>query len=157
MSNNLAIAQEENDFRRFLSHAKISDNSDCWNYSGHKRPNGYAAIKLKGRITMVLAHRFSFQNFVMDIPENLLVLHKCDNRSCVNPSHLFLGTQKDNMDDMHNKGRFRHWNTRKPVCKNGHQFTIENTRLRCNGQKRTCIECSRAAWRRHDQTRRNRS
>jgi hypothetical protein len=54
-----------------------------------------------------LAHRIAYMVFHGGIPDGMSVLHRCDNPSCVNPEHLFLGTQVDNVSDMHNKGRAR--------------------------------------------------
>lgn len=64
---------------------------------------GYGVIGVGYKL--MLAHRVSYMINVGDIPSDLCVLHKCDNRLCVNPDHLFLGTQKNNLDDMRRKGR----------------------------------------------------
>ena len=84
----------------------IDSDTDCWNWSGNTSGNGYGRIRHKGRY--ICAHRASYIVRIGEIPDGLLVLHKCDNRGCVNPDHLFLGTHKDNMQDMLSKGRGRY-------------------------------------------------
>lgn len=79
---------------------------DCWEWRAYRQPKGYGLIA-HGRGTM-LAHRMSWLLNVGMIPDGLCVLHKCDNASCVNPSHLFLGTRADNNHDMERKGRAVH-------------------------------------------------
>lgn len=76
---------------------------DCWEWLAYKLKAGYGCFNGLG--VKSLAHRLAFQLYKGRIPEGLVVIHACDNPSCVNPSHLSLGTPKDNMDDMWNKGR----------------------------------------------------
>ena len=75
--------------------------NDCWEWKS--KANRYGKLKINGK--QVAAHRFSYLTFKGEIPKGLNVCHKCDNTHCVNPNHLFVGTQKDNHDDMVNKGR----------------------------------------------------
>ena len=82
---------------------KVDKTSGCWNWIASKRPNGYGAFKLKGKV--VSAHRFSYTMTYGAIPEKKLVCHHCDNRLCVNPAHLFLGSHHDNLVDSIQKGR----------------------------------------------------
>ena len=80
--------------------------SACWNWTGSLNEKGYGLFRIGGRKGKAeKAHRVSWEMFNGPIPENLHVLHLCDNRKCVNPEHLFLGTHQDNMKDMMTKGR----------------------------------------------------
>ncbi len=81
---------------------KYRDNG-CWEYHGHFNNKGYGQIHYQGKHQLV--HRISFKLMKGRIPKGKFVLHRCDNTRCYNPDHLFIGTQKDNMDDMRAKGR----------------------------------------------------
>jgi hypothetical protein len=85
-----------------LDNYKVSETG-CWEYEGFCLPNGYSRIKYDGKVR--LGHRASWMEHRGPIQDGLCVLHKCDNRKCVNPDHLFLGTKKDNTSDMIAKGR----------------------------------------------------
>lgn len=75
----------------------------CWIWIKAKNPKGYGKVGVNGKNR--LAHRVSYSQTFGPIPDKMLVLHKCDNPSCVNPDHLFIGNNQDNMTDMSKKGR----------------------------------------------------
>lgn len=84
----------------------------CWLWTGSKARCGYGTIGLGRRGDgTAYAHRVSYELHVGPIPGGMLALHKCDVRTCVNPAHLFLGTKRDNTQDMMRKGRARHAGT----------------------------------------------
>lgn len=78
--------------------------SGCWIWMAGLMPNGYGSACVNGK--SVNAHRAMFSAKNGPIPKGLVVRHTCDVRECVNPDHLILGTQKDNIRDMHDRGRY---------------------------------------------------
>jgi len=88
---------------RFNDKYTPEPNSGCWLWTSVLNQKGYGLLRVEGRFQR--AHRVSYELFKEPIPNEMCVLHKCDTPSCVNPDHLFIGTQKDNMHDMHRKGR----------------------------------------------------
>lgn len=87
----------------FMSRVRPNHLSGCWEWTGAKNGLGYGLFRLNGKAQR--AHRVSILLHKKKDPTNMVVCHACDNPSCVNPDHLWLGTQKDNMRDMRQKGR----------------------------------------------------
>lgn len=82
------------------------NGTECWEWTGYVTQHGYGQITTGGDTgPLILVHRQSWILHFGDIPERMSVLHHCDNRKCVRPDHLFLGTYSDNMRDMIKKGR----------------------------------------------------
>lgn len=95
------------DIGRFFSFFDHSKFTECWNWNGSKcgrKLYGKFHIKEKG----YYSHRISWMIYFGHIDDNKIILHKCDNPSCVNPNHLSMGSQMDNVTDMYKKGRDRH-------------------------------------------------
>lgn len=110
----------------------------CWQWLGARNNEGYGTIQHCRKKAM--AHRVSYELNVGPIPLGLLVCHRCDNRICVRPDHLFVGTIRDNMEDMARKGR-----ARGPIlthCVRGlHELTPDNI---IRGRSRKCRACNNA-------------
>ena len=86
---------------RFWS--KVDISGKCWEWQAGKFSNGYGAFGIEGKL--LRAHRVAYSLVHGPIPDGLWVCHHCDNKGCVKPSHLFLGTNSDNQNDSVAKGR----------------------------------------------------
>ena len=117
--------------------------TECWIYTGYINRLGYGTVGI-GQ-SFILAHRLSYQHYKGDIPDDLCVDHLCRTRSCVNPDHLELVTNVENVM----RGNSQHAiNARKTHCKHGHEFTQENTGID-KRDRRYCKLCARNRRRKH--------
>lgn len=107
------------DIESFMARVEFEPNSGCWLWSGAPGSGGYGVVKYDGRNQK--AHRVSWALHTGAMPpRDRKVCHRCDTPACVNPGHLWLGTQQDNIADMVAKGRHRapsgHFGTRSSVA-----------------------------------------
>lgn len=79
--------------------------SECWKWQGSKHKTGYGQLSHKKQRTVHKAHRLAYVIAKGDIPDGMMICHTCDNPACVNPSHLYAGTAKDNFKDMIERDR----------------------------------------------------
>lgn len=117
----------------------LVDEKGCHVWQGAKCRDGYGIVKHFGR--GIGAHRAVYELKIKQrLPKEIYVCHHCDNPSCINVEHLFIGTQKKNMQDMVLKKRS--FNQKKTHCRRGHEFTEKNTAYERNGMKRVCRKCA---------------
>lgn len=127
-------------------------NSGCWIWM-RGEANGYGVYPWEGRRRQVT--HLALASIGVEIPNGLFACHHCDNSLCVNPDHLFVGTQKANMVDAQVKGRLVGYGKRL-VCKQGHPLSGENLYLDIPRGKRGCRICRREWGRKVDAKRRPR-
>jgi hypothetical protein len=126
---------------RFRAKVSIPEGDGCWEWTGTKTSGGYGQIKANGH--RLYAHRVALIVAGVALSDRDVVCHSCDRPSCVNPAHLFVGTQKDNMGDCSAKGRTGARRGIGRFCRAGHEMTEANTSLVKRGGKygercRTC-------------------
>jgi hypothetical protein len=128
--------------QRFESKVERITESGCWLWTGSTTYFGYGQIRSNNRLSV--AHRVAYELYVGQIPDGLCVLHRCDVPACANPGHLFVGSKKDNTQDMIKKGRdarlLAYANRKKTHCMRGHLFDEENTYW-MKGGHRQCLLC----------------
>lgn len=113
--------------------------SGCWIWVGTVDKDGYGKKRYsdKGRVRRYSAHRLAYSAYNGDIPDGMMVCHRCDNPACVNPDHLFLGTAADNNADRDAKGR-TYSRPEDATCHKGHPLAGDNL-MKCGH----CRQCSR--------------
>ena len=130
---------------RFWAKVSKGQPGECWEWAGGKVPEGYGRLALTGG-RYVRAHRFAYEELVGPIPDGKVLDHLCRNPSCVNPDHLEPVT--DYVNVVERGTGISAVNAQKTHCKNGHEFTPENTYIRpsTNGN-RACRACRREVLR----------
>lgn len=143
------MAEAKPHIENFMKHVTIAENG-CWLWTA-SAVNGYGDFRVNGRT--MRAHIFSFLYHKGDYDRRLDLDHtchngsgclggkKCEHRRCVNPYHLEPVTRKENA----NRGEVGQYLARRTHCKNGHEYTKENTQFGANGRRR-CVECRRAEF-----------
>jgi hypothetical protein len=133
--------------QRFWEHVnKESPSADgCWEWIGAVDSVGYPRLSIDG--IRRRCHKWSYLAHYGEISDGMLVCHTCDNRRCVNPNHLWLGTHKDNSIDAAQKLRF--FNQQKTHCKNGHSYEGNTMYKAGRPTHRICTLCMKM-WRNNE-------
>ena len=142
-------ARKRRVIERFCAHTQQLDTG-CLVWTGYLNSKGYASLQIDGK--NIYAHRWAYEYFVGPIPDGLVIDHLCRVRNCVNPEHLEPVTPRENVlrgltpsvIAQMNRERGR----RRTACRNGHEFTPDNTGRDDDGH-RFCRTCQRAADRRY--------
>lgn len=121
----------------------VDETTGCHEWNGSVGSSGYGKVRI-GRTQDYSTHRIAWVAAHDEIPDGFCIMHACDNRRCVNPSHLRLGTHSDNTKDAYLKGRLSSPMSKRTHCPQGHAYSGVNS----NGA-RICRTCQSAATLRH--------
>lgn len=130
MSRNLAVyAPRSSGFtaENITSHYERDPATECWNWTRAKFECGYGAKTIKGK--QFYGHRLSYELHKGPIPDGLVVMHLCDNRACINPAHLRVDTQRENLLDARRKGRLPNY-TNQPKGDKHHRAKMSETDIK---------------------------
>lgn len=140
------MASKEDLKRRLFN--KVIKTDDCWLWTGSKNRWGYGNISVRenGKEKVYAVHRLVLQLEEIIIPENMVVDHLCRVRNCVNPKHLEIVTQRENIlrSLQFRPKHINNYNSRKTMCKYGHLYTEDNIYI-CPKGKRECKICRKDA------------
>jgi len=127
------------DLERFMQKVNKLSDDKCWEWLAAKNSRGYGKFSYDGQ--MRIAPRVSWILLNGPIPAGMSICHKCDNPGCVNPNHLFLGTQYENVQDCIDKGRFPFGNRpARTHCLHGHPYAGDNLYVTPDGERK-CRAC----------------
>lgn len=126
---------------RWEAYVVRGDSDACWLWQGPKLVSGGYGVLQLGRRYKQRAHRVSYELHTGIIPAGMHVCHSCDTPACVNPNHLWLGTNRQNQADKMQKGRWVNVYEGRQQCSAGHPYSPENTEIK-NGRRR-CKECKK--------------